>query len=462
MHFIEQPSAELQQIARIAAAYYSADGQSRVIDADIAKRCGQLLVEHANHSGEHVAFILISIKGYEQAYYLGGVEGGFRCRQQVSDRLIALFPKNTHVNALPFGFSIHAWGPQLEHRIANMVERISRQLRLPIAVEIEGDHAFLVSLEYQMGYLLYPDDCGQQTSFDNVTRFVAAATWAHSHAPNVVTRYDHSKLKALERRARIRERLTLALSKRQLDFAYQPQLDMVSRQIVGVEALLRWRDDVLGEVGPNEFVPVAEACELILPLTDLTIAEVSRFIAQHRHALPNGIRFSVNISKSVFNWSHFDLYECFKNTLKTSGWPSKSLAIEITESSYFDPWRSAQVVATLSRLKQLGIHTIIDDFGSGYGALSLISSGAVSCIKLDRELTAKLTSDSSETQFLEILCHAIRHTPLELIAEGVETEQQKAILLSKGVSTIQGYIFARPMPADALLGFIRQHSDNAQ
>lgn len=452
-------SPEALEINAAVDRYYQQSGQRCTVDIHTSRHCGQLLVDYCNRTKEKSAFILIVTKGYEQAHYLAGVEGGLHFWQQLSNKLSNILPERSRLCLLPFGFSIHVWDDEIEPCIQLLLKRVTHLLHQHISIPNKAAHSEInIHIDYLLGYLIYPDDCGFCESFPEVTRYVSSAAWAESNVSNQIHRYTKLALDQQVRRAKIHQRLAEAIDNQLISFVYQPQYDVIKKEIVGVESLMRWTDTELGIVSPQEFIGVAESCEHILPLTELSVDMVASFVAKYQLKFDSSVRFSINISKSVFNWKQFDLYSVFDACIKKYPGVENFLDIEITESSYFDPSLSTNVTKTLSKLADLGIRTIIDDFGSGYGSLSLISSGIVGAIKLDRELTSKLVTNSAETEFLEILCNATRHISLELIAEGVETNKQKAILMSKGVSMIQGYLYARPMVGDDLVNFVYQQS----
>jgi len=457
-----EESLEQKEIQAVVADHFRQSGQNQFVDINTARKCGQLLLQHCNKTDERSAFMLIAIKGHEQAHYLAGVEGGLHFWKQLSSNFSSILPDGARLALLPFGFSIHLWGDNLIRKTQRLIDATRTLLHHPVLLpDTHGGSTFQVNADYHIGYLVYPQDCGKYENFTDITRCVASATWADNTTINQATRYTKDKLETLARNAKIRQRLGLAIKKQELTFVYQPQHDLIKNKTVGVEALIRWHDAELGDVSPSEFIAVAESCELILSLTELSIAKVAHYIATHQQQLPQELRFSINISQAVFNWNQFDLYSVFKKHafLKVNSPVGNVLDIEITESSYFDPWRSSKVTATLSKLRELGVRIIIDDFGSGYGSLSLISSGAVSTIKFDRELTVELTTEASKIGFLDMLCSATRHVSLTLIAEGVETEQQKIILISKGVNIMQGHLFSYPLNGNDLIAFLKQSTE---
>ncbi len=456
---MQEKNPTQSQIQSIVENYFQQSGQNLTVDIKTSRQCGQLLLQHCNDTGKDAAFILIVIKGYEQAHYLAGIEGGFHFWKQLSSSLSSILPKDSRLAQLPFGFAIHLCGGNIAEKTQCLIDKTTVLLRQPLPLpDLHGDSTLHISVDYHIGYLVYPEDSGQYDNFDDITRCVSSAAWANSSAINLVTRYTPENFDILSRQAKIRQRLALAIKERALTFVYQPQYHLARNKVIGIEALIRWQDAELGEVSPSEFIPVAESCELILPLTELSIVMIVDYIKANQQQLPEELRFSINISKSVFNWNQFDLYEIFEKHMarQHNNCQKNVIDIEITESSYFDPWRSLKVTETLSRLAKLGIQIIIDDFGSGYGSLSLIASGTVNAIKFDRELTAKLAADSPETGFLDILCDATRHSSLKLVAEGVETEQQKIILMEKGINIIQGYLFSYPLNGPDLIDFLNR------
>jgi diguanylate cyclase (GGDEF)-like protein len=237
----------------------------------------------------------------------------------------------------------------------------------------------------------------------------------------------------------------------ELRLHYQPKLALDSDRIVGVEALLRWEHPDRGTVGPDEFIPVAEATGLILPIGTWVIEHACREGARWRAAFPDrpALVVSVNVSPRQFG---AELVEVVARTLATTGTEPASLCLEVTESLLMDDIDGS--VEVLRELAGLGVAISIDDFGTGYSSLSYLKQFPLHELKIDRSFIEGLGRDDNDTAIVAAVVAMAHALDLVVVAEGVETAEQLQRLRTLGCEQAQGYYFARPGPAsdvDALL-----------
>ena len=251
---------------------------------------------------------------------------------------------------------------------------------------------------------------------------------------------------ALQERRRIEQRLRMALEEGKLDVAFQPQFELAGGRMVGVEALVRWHDSALGQVSPERFVSVAEDTAQILQLGGFVLrraCEVAR--AFQLAGLPIG-RLAVNLSAAQFAYQ--DLVETIVKVLEETGLPPASLELEITETTLMhDRYRAT---TTLEALHALGVGIALDDFGTGYSSLSYLKRFPLDKIKIDRSFITDLPQDQDDVAITRTIINLGRSLGLKVIAEGVETAEQRDFLLKEGCDEGQGYLFARPLTATAL------------
>lgn len=240
-------------------------------------------------------------------------------------------------------------------------------------------------------------------------------------------------------------RLKEAIGRGRLVLHYQPQVDLRSGDIVGAEALLRWHDDVLGEVSPARFIPLAESTGLILPLSDWVLDTACRQIATWAsQGMP--LRVAVNLSAHQFRQGQ--LPERVRVALALSGAPAHLLEIEITESVAM--MHPALAREQLEALVAMGCSVALDDFGTGYSSMAYLKALPVSTIKIDRGFIQDIPHDQSDAQISRSIIALAHGLGLSVVAEGVETEAQRGFLASHGCEVYQGWLFARAMPADEL------------
>ncbi|MEJ7668018.1 MAG: EAL domain-containing protein [Casimicrobiaceae bacterium] len=221
---------------------------------------------------------------------------------------------------------------------------------------------------------------------------------------------------------------------------YQPQIEMRTGRACGVEALLRWRDPERGVISPNEFIPIAEESGMIQALGARVLRDACRQVVQwHRGHMP--LRLSVNLS--VQQLQHESWLSIVEEALSASGLPPQYLDLEITESIIIT--HPEKAVATLVRLKKMGVSITVDDFGTGYSSLSYLARLPIQAIKIDQRFVRGLEknrNDRTITQAIVALSHSLG---LRCIAEGVETQPQFDFLLAEGCEEAQGYLISRPL-----------------
>ncbi|QGZ62972.1 EAL domain-containing protein [Paraburkholderia acidisoli] len=252
-------------------------------------------------------------------------------------------------------------------------------------------------------------------------------------------------------RMNLERRLRRALRDQEFLLHYQPQVEIESGRIVGMEALVRWRDPEAGLVSPSQFIPVAEESGLIGPLSDWVLREACRQNrAWQREGLPP-VRVSVNFSAKTFHQR--DIAQLVKEVLQETGLEACWLEIELTESTLMR--NAEEAVSMLNELHALGIGIAIDDFGTGYSSLSYLKRLPVDRLKIDRSFVADIGSNSDDetiTAAIIALAHELR---LQVIAEGVETSTQFAFLRERACDELQGYFFAPPLPGDEAAALLR-------
>ncbi len=251
--------------------------------------------------------------------------------------------------------------------------------------------------------------------------------------------------------------LRRALDQGQFEVHYQPQVDFRTGEIVGSEALLRWRHPERGLVSPAEFVPLAEESGLICPIGQWVLQTACR---QNRAWQDMGfanLHVAVNLSERQFLQNTLVLVA--SQALAKSGLDPRSLELELTEGTIMRNVRDTQF--TLNELKAMGIRISVDDFGTGYSSLSYLKKFPIDVIKIDRSFVRDLESDADDGALgAAIIAMTASHTRA-VIAEGVETTEQAEILLARGCHLMQGYHFSRPLPADQFTAFLRDNAATA-
>lgn len=247
--------------------------------------------------------------------------------------------------------------------------------------------------------------------------------------------------------------LRRAIEERQFILEYQPEIDLASRRIVGVEALIRWSHPERGLVSPMEFIPLAEESGLILPIGDWGLAEACRQIRlwTQEDVFNDTLRVCVNLSARQF--ARDGLADHVEALLVESGISSHQLGLEMTESSLIPNMRTALEV--LGSLRRLGISLLMDDFGTGYSSLNHLHAFPFDVLKIDRSFVQRMTEGDQALQIVRTIIELARVMGMDVVAEGIETREQYQLLRDLGCRYGQGYLFAKPMKASAISELLR-------
>lgn len=257
-------------------------------------------------------------------------------------------------------------------------------------------------------------------------------------------------LKAFERLA-LEASLRRALARGELVLYYQPQIELARGAPVGCEALVRWQHETLGMVSPVQFIPLAEESELIMALDDWVLRTAVAQLAAWRAAGLGALTVAVNLSGRSLALP--DLPQRIATLLHEHGVPPEQLELEITEGVVMQS--GTATVGALETLKRQGVRLAIDDFGTGYSSLSNLKRFRVDTIKVDRDFVRDIASDAEDRAIVDAVIALARSLKRRVVAEGVETEAQLALLRASGCDAVQGFFFACPMPAAQAEAWLR-------
>ena len=226
---------------------------------------------------------------------------------------------------------------------------------------------------------------------------------------------------------------------------YQPIVRVEDRRIAGFEALVRWQHPERGLVAPSEFIHLAEETGLVIPLGRAVLEEACRQAAHWHQSSGDDLTVSVNLSAKQF--SQPDLVEQVDGALRQSGLPSRLLKLEVTESMVMENTDAA--IALLRRLKALGVHIAIDDFGTGYSSLSYLLRLPADTLKIDRSFVSGSGDAGRNVSIVRTVVSLASSLGLDVVAEGVETEEQRRLLQDLGCPLAQGFLFSAAVDSDA-------------
>jgi EAL domain-containing protein (putative c-di-GMP-specific phosphodiesterase class I) len=244
-----------------------------------------------------------------------------------------------------------------------------------------------------------------------------------------------------------------ALDQHQFVLYYQPEVELTTRKIVGLEALIRWNHPERGLVPPGDFIPLAEKSGLIVPIGDWGLDEACKQVQVWCHDDPRLSSLRVGVNLSARQFSRKGLADHVKSLLLQSGMNSRQLGLEMTESSLIPNLRTALEV--LGSLRRLGVSLLLDDFGTGYSSLNHLHSFPFDVLKIDRSFVQRMTQGDAPLQIVRTIIELARVLGLDVVAEGIETREQYRLLCQLGCRFGQGYLFARPLSSDAIGELLR-------
>jgi EAL domain-containing protein (putative c-di-GMP-specific phosphodiesterase class I) len=247
--------------------------------------------------------------------------------------------------------------------------------------------------------------------------------------------------------------LRAALENREFVLFYQPEVELATNRIVGLEALIRWRHPQRGLIPPMDFIPAAEDCGLILPIGDWGLAEACGQISQWTREDTNHSALRVCVNLSARQFSRDGLADHVEALLSRFGISSRQLGLEMTESSLMSDPRTAFDV--LGDLRRLGVSLLMDDFGTGYSSLNHLHSFPFDVLKIDRSFVSRMTEGDQAMQIVKTIIELARALGMDVVAEGVETIEQRNLLRDLGCRYGQGFLFSRPISVEAITELLR-------
>ena len=326
---------------------------------------------------------------------------------------------------------------------AHVAEKLLQSALLPFEVE---QHELTITPS--IGIAMYPND---GADFDALSRCADAAMYHAKRLGRNHYRFFTAEMQARSERTLLLENaLRRALERNQLSLCYQPQMSLQDGQLVGAEALLRWNHPELGSVSPAEFIPVAEASGMIIPIGEWVLRTATQ---QLKTWIDGGVEpFTIAVNLSSVQFRQADLPSRVTAILEEVGLPAHWLELELTEGvAMTDPMGAIDV---MNDLHQRGVCMSIDDFGTGYSSLSYLKKFKIYKVKIDQSFVRDITEDPDDKAIVAAIISMATSLGMQTIAEGVETRGQLEFLQAQGCTEAQGYFYSRPVPAEQFLAFL--------
>ena len=323
------------------------------------------------------------------------------------------------------------------HSPQSVAARVCDRMTVPFAVD-----AAEVFVSVSIGIAVFPDD--GSTPHDLLRSATAAMSVAEIEDRGGWRFFTPELDACAHRRLAIETNLRHALARGEFRVHYHPLVDVATGTILGAEALLRWTNSDLGQVGPDRFIPIAEETGLIVPIGAWVIETACRDMAQWTARGLPPVRVAVNVSsRQLVNRALLDVVA---QALAANGLAADLLELEVTERLLLD--QSPQTLELLHDLRGMGLRFSIDDFGTGYSSMSYLTSFPFDVLKIDRSFISRVTERSQDKALTQAIIAMAHSLDLEIVAEGVETREQLMFLSENGCEVAQGFLFTKPLPAD--------------
>jgi len=403
---------------------------------------------HAERHRRRVALLVIDLDRLAHINDTLGHHVGDRLLIAVADRLRSVAREADTVSRhIGDEFAVIMEELGEEQAATDVADRLLRELALPFLVDTHE-----ITITACIGISIFPEDG------NTPEKLIKHADVALHHAKNCgmgCAQFFREEMNhASMERLLIESSLRQALQRNEFRLFYQPQVELASGRIVGMEALVRWQHPDMGMVSPARFIPIAEETGQIVEIGIWVLREACMQTQAWQEKGFKDLRVAVNVSAQQFNTD--DFAEQVQLALRDTGLAPDRLELELTESMIMQ--QPERVVGVMTQLRALGVKFSIDDFGTGYSSLSQLKRFPIDKLKIDQSFTQDIGVDESGTaitQAIIALGHSMR---LHVVAEGVETGEQQRFLIQNGCHSMQGYLFSRPLPAADFTELLERHA----
>jgi len=411
-------------------------------------------VQESSIDGERTALLLLSLDRFHVITGSLGPSLGDTLLSEVAARLQTELQNSKSIceqctlyrleNAV-FAVLIHGFSNR--STVSRIANRFIANMRNPIYIDTREYHTTI-----SIGISIYPVD-----GTDTVT-LLRNANSAMTRAIN--RNGDTECFYSLDMNGTTPENLSLenylrhAISHDELELFYQPQISILSKQVSGMEAVLRWNHPERGVIMPNEIIPLAEETGLIVPIGEWILHKACDQVKTWQSQGMNGITLAVNISGRQFNQK--SLQGLISRILQSSGLNPEKLELEITESIAMQ--NSEETENTLLKLKELGVKISLDDFGTGWSSLTYLKKFPIDKLKVDQSFVKNLSTNIFDKAICRSLITLAHNLDITVLAEGVENRQQLAWLETEGCDQVQGYYFSKPLPVNEFVEYVQRQN----
>ncbi len=413
----------------------------------------QRKIAGAKRNHRYLGILYVDLDRFKVINDTFGHMAGDLCLETIAQRLVKQLPDKTVVGRLAGDeFAVILENLPSNHEIRRFLSERAREILDCVAgaFYVEESEVFLTG---SIGIATYPADA--ENVIDLIRNADAAMYHAKQHGGNTYEFYTPEMNDAAVERLTLKSKLKRALERDELEIRYQPKIDLRDGKIIGAEALLRWRLIGHGDIPPSTFIPLAEESNLIREIGDWVIRKVCADYGEWQSRVSTPGRIAVNVSLKQLQHPNF-MYriKAIFNEFKIS---PTCLELEITETTLMhDAKRTLRV---LDELYGMGLHLSIDDFGTGYSSLSVLQQFPISTLKIDQSFVRDTAIDSDDATIVKTIIDMGRSMDMEVVAEGVETEEQLSFLRQQDCNYAQGHLFGESLTAKEFLEVLLDQSE---
>ena len=409
---------------------------------------------HSRQAGKKFAVLFMDLDSFKRINDTLGHNVGDLLLQTVSERLRDTIRPSDVVSHMAEGNHLARLGgdeftilipdlDRVEDALA-VAQRVKDAMRRPF--QLDGNEIFVTA---SIGISLYPED-GEDS--ESLLKYADTAMYhAKNCGKNNAKLYSSSLTMQIMSHVKLEVGLRKALQNNELYLLYQPQIDVPSSQIVGVEALVRWRHPEHGIIPPNDFIPLAEETGLIVPIGEWVLRTACTQAKAWQQTCRRAIRMAVNLSARQFKDEN--LTQIVLSALGDTGLEPRLLELELTEGTLMDDARAT--MAMLEQLRRIGVLLSIDDFGTGYSSMSYLKRFDVRALKIDKSFIIGLPEDTENAAITRAIIAMAHGLKMIVVAEGVETDEQLALLEKYGCDMAQGFYLGRPSPQESITQMLK-------
>ncbi|MCW8929926.1 MAG: EAL domain-containing protein [Gammaproteobacteria bacterium] len=401
--------------------------------------CLSQMIACADRYQHTMALLFIDLDGFKKVNDNFGHAKGDEILQVVGKRLKSLLREEDTIARIGGDEFAIGIGRIVD---TNYIDNLAQRLIDDINLEYPSISSYSSLIGASVGISFYPDDC--EDVEDLICNADAAMYHAKQIGPNKFQFFNEDINQRNKNRHLLENSLRRAINDNEFEIHYQPQIDILTEQMIGAEALIRWNDPQRGLISPVEFIPIIEQNGMILEIGRWIFKETCRYLRQSLDAGKNTVPIAINLSAIQFRDQ--GLVAMIEGVLKEENLSSEWIELEITESAVME--NADKAIIMLEKLSNIGIKISIDDFGTGYSSLAYLKKFPIDKLKIDREFISGLPDNKNDIVLTTAIINLSSSLGIYVLAEGAETKEQVDFLRDKGCQFVQGYYYSKPLPED--------------